>query len=250
MVSCQTESGEDQSQNNVYGNPPAEGFNLEASDEQAIQLADSVMEAMGGRKAWDDLQYVSWNFFGARDLLWDKKGNRVRIDFPSKKAVYLLDMDDMSGKVMMDSVEVTQPDSLNKYLEEAKSIWINDSYWLFMPFKLKDSGVTLRYAGKDTMQNGQEAEVVKLTFDGVGVTPDNMYKVYISPKDHLVYQWAYYRDAAQDSASAVWPWDNYQKYGELLLSADRSDKRGPGQVRIYQQVDDEAFSTFSKPSLE
>ena len=53
-------------------NPPAEGFNLEASDSIAIALADSVMQASGGRKAWDDTHYVSWNFFGFRTLLWDQ----------------------------------------------------------------------------------------------------------------------------------------------------------------------------------
>ena len=31
-------------------NPPAKGFNLEASDQKAITIADEVMEAMGGRK--------------------------------------------------------------------------------------------------------------------------------------------------------------------------------------------------------
>ena len=50
-------------------NPAAEGFNLEASDEKAIALADEVMEAMGGRKNWDATRYIRWNFFGRRTLL-------------------------------------------------------------------------------------------------------------------------------------------------------------------------------------
>lgn len=223
---------------------------MEASDQKAIQLADSVMVAMGGREAWDDLTAVSWSFFGARDLLWDKENGRVRIDFPAKKAIYLLDLEAMTGKVMMDSMEVTQADSLSKYLEEAKSIWINDSYWLFMPFKLKDSGVTLSYMGEDTMTTGEPAEVLKLTFENVGVTPDNMYKVYVNPEDNLVYEWAYYQSSSQDSASAVWPWDNYERYGDLLLSAGRSDGRGPANVRVYDEVDDRAFTSFDDPGLK
>lgn len=246
MGSCQS----DKSENDAPINPHAEGFNLEASDDRAIELADSVMVAMGGRKAWDDLRYVSWNFFGSRELIWDKQTNRVRIDFPARKAVYLLDIDDMKGKVMMDSVVLTNADSVQKYVEEGKSIWINDSYWLFMPFKLKDSGVTLKYMGEDTMLTGDKAEVIQLTFDSVGVTPNNMYRVYISPEDNLVYQWAYYRNSQQDSASALWPWDNYAKHGNLLISADRSDKRGPGNVKVYEEMDDKVFTDFADPDLK
>ncbi|MEJ2086172.1 MAG: hypothetical protein P8Y44_10915, partial [Acidobacteriota bacterium] len=47
-------------------NPPAPGFNAEASDDEAIVIADQVMEALGGRKAWDDTRYLTWNFFGRR----------------------------------------------------------------------------------------------------------------------------------------------------------------------------------------
>mgnify|MGYP000169795304 CR=1 FL=1 len=34
-------------------------------------------------------------------VLWDKQEGRVRIDFPSKNAIYLLDYDDMSGRVRL-----------------------------------------------------------------------------------------------------------------------------------------------------
>lgn len=248
MFSCSQPVQEDQEKTGL--NPAAEGFNREASDPKAIALADSVMEAMGGREAWDDMRYVSWNFFGARDLLWDKHTGRVRIDFSDGSRTYLVDIDDLTGKAWEDSVEITNPDTLSDRMTAARNIWINDSYWLFMPFKLKDSGVTLNYAGTDTMVNGDPAEVLKLTFNEVGVTPDNMYKVYISPEDNLVYQWAYYNKASQDSASAVWPWDNYKKYGGLMLSANRSDNRGPKDVKVYDQVDDKAFTSFDDPQLD
>ncbi len=245
---CSPGSGTEQEA--PYGNPAAPGFNAEASDEKAVQIADSVMEAMGGRKAWDDMRFVAWNFFGARELLWDKDSGRVRIDIPSRNAIYLVDIDDLSGKAWEDSVEITNPDTLRERLTMARNIWINDSYWLFMPFKLKDSGVTLTYEGQDTMMNGKPAEVLSLTFNEVGVTPENKYKVYVDPEDHLVYQWAYYKDASQDSASAIWPWDNYERHGGLLLSADRSDNRGPKNVRVYDSVPDEAFTSFEPPQLQ
>lgn len=231
-------------------NPAAEGFNSEASDEKAIALADSVMKAMGGRKAYDDLRYISWNFFGVRDLIWDKHTGRVRIDVPSKNTTYLVNVHSMEGKAFVDSAEITNPDSLKVYLQKAKSIWINDSYWLVMPFKLKDTGVTLNYSRVDTTMSGTVADVVALTFEGVGDTPDNKYEVYIDQADHLVKQWAYFEDAAQAEPSAVWPWDNYTSYKGVLLSADRSDAKGPRNVKVYNELPDEVFTSFNRPELK
>lgn len=230
-------------------NPPAEGFNTSGSDPEAVAIADSVMAAMGGRKAWDELHYVKWNFFGHRDLIWDKQTGDVRIDVPEKNTTYLVNVNTMKGKVMMEGHEITDPDSLQNSLNEAKSIWINDSYWLFMPFKLKDSGVTLSYMGQDTMRDGANAEVLKLTFDKVGVTPNNKYMIYVDPEDHLVKQWAYFRDAAQDSASAIWPFDNYRQYDGLMLSANRSDNGGPRDVKVFDQMDQSVFTEFEPDTM-
>jgi hypothetical protein len=44
-------------------NPAAEGFNESGSDAKAMAIADEVMQAMGGRKAWDKTRYLSWKFF-------------------------------------------------------------------------------------------------------------------------------------------------------------------------------------------
>lgn len=235
LAGCDQFSGEE--------NPPAEGFNAEASDPQAIALADSVMQAMGGRDAWDDTRFLRWNFFGSRTLLWDKEKRRVRIEIPNEFSVYLIDLEDNTGRIMQLGEEVTQPDSVAKYVEKGKQIWVNDSYWLFMPFKLKDSGVTLKYAGKDTMQDGKEAEVVQLTFEEVGFTPENKYQVFIDPQDHLVKQWAFYRQASADSPDFITPWTGYQPYGNILLAGDRGEN-DITDIAVYEEVPEEAFSSF------
>ena len=38
-------------------NPPADGFDLENSDEAAMDIADEVMKAMGGRANWDQTRF-------------------------------------------------------------------------------------------------------------------------------------------------------------------------------------------------
>jgi len=225
-------------------NPPAEGFDLEHSDPAAIELADSVMNAMGGRKAWDETRFISWNFFGRRDLVWDKQEGRVRIHSLPDSIIYLVNVNTMEGRVQVKGAEIKEPDSLKRMLEKAKSIWINDSYWLVMPFKLKDSGVTLKYLGEDTTTTGVPANVLQLTFSNVGDTPENKYMIYVDVKDNLVKQWAYYQKASQDSATYVWPFDNYKKYGNILLSANRSDGKGPMNAVVSEKIEDSVFTDF------
>jgi len=225
-------------------NPPAPGFDLAHSDPAAVELADSIMAAMGGRKNWDKTRFISWDFFGRRNLVWDKTEGKVRIESKPDSTIYLVNINTLDGRVQIKGQELTQPDSLQKMLERAKSIWINDSYWLVMPFKLKDTGVTLKYLGEDTTATGLKSNVIELTFKNVGVTPENKYRVYVDLKDNLVKQWAYYKDASQDSASHVRPWDNYKKYGNILLSADRSDNKGPGNVRVDEKLPDAIFTEF------
>lgn len=228
----------------VGNNPPAEGFNLVGSDPAAIELADSIVLAMGGRKNWDNTRYISWNFFGRRNLVWDKHGQRVRIESLPDSVIYLVDLKTMEGKVKVKGQELVEPDSLKKMLGRAKSIWINDSYWLVMPFKLKDSGVTLKYLGEDTLAGNQRYNVLQLNFENVGDTPQNKYKLYVDIREKLVRYWSYYAKDDQDSASFTRPWDNYQKYGSILLSADRSDGGGPKNVKVDEELPDEVFTKF------
>jgi hypothetical protein len=225
-------------------NPPAEGFDLSNSDPAAVELADSIMAAMGGRANWDKTRFISWNFFGVRDLVWDKQSGKVRIEDLKDSITYLADLNTGEGRVMVKGQELTLPDSLKKMLDKAKSMWINDSYWLLMPFKLKDSGLTLKYMGEDTLQTGSKCNVLQLTFKGVGNTPHNKYLVYVDMSDNLVKQWSYYNQASQDSANFTRPWDNYQKYGNILLSADRSDGGGPKNVKVDDTLPETLFKEF------
>ena len=167
-------------------NPAADGFNLEGSDERAIEIADAVMEAMGGRTAYDNTRYLKWNFFGSRKHIWDKETGDVIIEGIRDTFFTKMNIHTMEGEVNYRGVDLTVSDSLEMYLEKGKSAWINDAYWLVMPYKLKDSGVTLKHLGEDTIAGGQAADVLSLTFKNVGDTPQNKYHVYIDRTDNLI----------------------------------------------------------------
>lgn len=242
LAACQTESnttGENTPAAN--SNPAAEGFNAAASDERAIEIADSVMLAMGGRHSWDTTRYLHWNFFGARTLLWDKTEGLVKITLLKDSTQMRVNLNTGEGEVYSGGAPVTNDTALKEGLQQAKSIWINDAYWLFMPFKLKDSGVTLKYLKSDTTQSGQAADLLQLTFESVGDTPQNKYHVWVGKNDRLVRQWAYFATAADEHPKFVLPWDNYQTYGDIMLSGDRGERQIT-DIKVMQEVPRAAFA--------
>ena len=238
IISCNNQKGATEE------NPPSEGFNAQDSDAKAIEIADAVMRAQGGRAAWDNTRHFAWNFFDRRDLVWDKKTGNVRIEIPGDTSVFLINIFTMEGKVVRHGKEITEPKQLADELMEARKIWINDSYWLVMPFKLKDSGVTLKYLREEATQQGESSEVLQLTFKSVGVTPNNKYEVWVDKSDELIKQWAFFRTADLDTPNFVRPWDNYKEFGSIKLSSDRSDDGGPKRVRIFDELPEEVYTSF------
>ncbi len=205
----------------VYGNSAAKGFNETDSDPKAIAIADEVMEAMGGRQAWDETRYLMWNFFGSRRHIWDKSNGDLVIQGIQDTFDILMNLEAITGTVNYRGVTLTEQDSLKKYLDKGKSMWINDAYWVFMPYKLKDSGVTLKYVHKDTTTNGRSADVLSLTFDQVGDTPNNMYHVYVDDSTRLVSQWDFYNSTKDTVARFTTPWTDYTQFDRVLLSNSR-----------------------------
>ncbi len=229
-------------------NPPAEGFDLAGSDAEAIAIADRVMARMGGRDAWDATRYLRWRFFGRRLHVWDKHTGRIRIEGvgreDQKPYVILMNLHSREGRAWRDGQEITDPAELAKMLDSGVSAWINDSYWLVMPYKLKDTGVTLKHVGPGAMADGRSAEVLELTFEDVGDTPENKYRVYVADDTGLVEQWDFYRDAADEEPAFTTPWHDWQPHGAILLSDNRGEN-GHTEVAVFGELPD---SVFDDPS--
>lgn len=221
-------------------NPAAEGFDTAGSDVKAIEIADQVMAAMGGRKNWDKTRFITWNFFGSRKHIWDKWTGTARIEGLKDKSVSIININKETGIIYRNGNIVTQPDSVKKYIKIAKGQWINDSYWLLMPFKLKDSGVTLKYLGEDTTQNNKAAHLLGLSFKEVGNTPQNKYQIWVTKSDNLVKQWSYYAKADLDKPNFTLPWVNYQPHGKILISGDRGERKLT-DIQVLKKVNKQIF---------
>ena len=221
-------------------NPAAPGFNAADSDPKAIALADEVMAAMGGRANWDATRYITWRFFGFRLHVWDKWTGDIR--FEQGDLTVLMNIHSKEGRAFVAGAEISDPDTLAAKLDHGYRAWINDSYWLVMPYKLKDSGVTLRYRGLEATEDGRPAEVLELTFKDVGVTPQNKYAVWIDQESRLVTQWAFYREATDAEPGFTGPWTNWQRHGSILLSDGRGERQHT-DVAVLDKLSRKAFTS-------
>lgn len=215
-------------------NPPCAGFDLAHSDPRAIAIADSVMEAMGGRAAWDATRCVQWKFGNKRTLCWDRFTNDFRLDEGGR--VVLMNLQNGEGRVFEGGTElVRDADKRREQLDRAHKIWINDSYWLFAPYKLKDSGVTLTWRREDELEDGRAADVLRLEFEGVGVTPDNAYDVWVARDTRLVEKWCFYKWRADSQPAMTTPWSDWRRYGKIMLASDHGSGPATNEIVVYDE---------------
>ena len=91
-----------------------------------------------------------------------------------------------------------------------------------MPYKLRDPGVNLSYAGEETI-DGKTYDKLALSFGKVGLTPGDRYWVYINRDTGLMDRWAYIlQDMPKEGPPTVWKWEGWQKYGNIMLAPHRT----------------------------
>ena len=184
---------------------------------KAANLALRVLDSMGGEKAWQESRYISWEFIGIRRWLWDKYTGDVRFNSYEDNLTVLMNLESEEGKAFYDKEQLNDPDSLNKILDLTRKAWVNDSYWLVMPFKLLEPGVVLSYLNEKNDMAGNLCDVIEMHFDSVGYTPQNKYDIYIDKETSLVSQWTFYPHYDSTALFST-PWQDYKKYGDIYLT--------------------------------
>src|SRR5262245_34814479 len=227
------------------------------SDPKAAAVADRVLEALGGADAWNNTHYLRFDFAVDREgktlvrraHTWDKWTGRYRLEATTKEGdpyVVLLNVNTRDGDAWLKGRKL-EGDEEKKYLEQAYGIWVNDTYWLLMPYKMKDPGVTLAMAG-EAKKDGDTWDKVRLTFDDVGLTPKDKYWAYLNRKTGLVDRWDYVLKG-EDKPPTSFTWKNWQKHGKVMLADDRVNMSD--STRIYFPVLETPAtveeSVFTKP---
>jgi len=217
-------------------------FASAGSDPKAVAIADEVMEACGGLENWNKTRYVTWRCLGKRLNVWDKWTGDIRVE--SIISIILTNLNTKKGRAWKTGSEITGPDELQRALEYGYEAWMNDSYWLFMPFKLRDPGVILKYLGEGEIE-GSPVDIISVTFKDAGATPQNKYHVYVDKETRLVVWWEFYMDASDEHPRFRTPWKNYQKYGNIWLSDDRGSKKHT-ELAVFDELPSSVFESFER----
>lgn len=214
------------------------------ADAKAVALADKVIKNMGGVKNWNNTRYIAWRW---RDQyhIWDKYENKFR--YEKDTLVVISDLNTKQGTVYSKGKVLTNEAQRQKILSDQYAVWANNSYWLLMPFKLRDNGVTLQYKGEGKTQAGEDADLMELTFQNVGVTPNNRYLLAVDKKSGLITEWSYFKNAADEKPGFTRPWTNYQTYGKIKISSGRGtngdNKLDMSSISVSQNLNNDLFNS-------
>ena len=111
-----------------------------------------------------------------------------------------------------------------KRLENAYGRFINDTYWLLAPWKIFDPGVHLTYDGEKPCPGGGTCDVLKLSFENVGLTPKDMYWLWVTRDGRHMVQWQYVLGGASEPPTTV-AWKDWQNDGRHAAVARQADVR-------------------------
>ena len=224
-------------------------------DAKADEIAHTMMNAMGGEKAWYAAHFVRFDFkvnvggkmVEDRSHLWDKMTGRYRLEDKTKDGklrVVLFNINDRKGETYVDGKKVEGAAGA-KAVKDAYEAFINDMYWLAMPWKWLDKGVTLQYLGPQERE-AKKYEVVELSFQSVGLTPGDKYRAFIAPDTKIMTHWEYTLQGGQNGA---WDWQ-YAKHGNVMLASNHTNTEGAsinmGNVALFDKVDDTFFTDPAK----
>ncbi|RDC61620.1 hypothetical protein [Adhaeribacter pallidiroseus] len=212
-----------------------------ASDERAIVLADKVIKNMGGIKNWNNTRFIAWSWLGQYHI-WDKYENKFR--YEKDTLVVISDLNTKKGTVYSKGKVLPDTAKSREILNKQYAVWANNSYWLLMPFKLRDKGVTLKYTGEGKTQTGAAVDLIELTFKEVGVTPNNRYVLGIDKNAGLVTEWSFFRNATDEKPAFTRPWTEYKKYGKIKIASSRGDEKMRMQdIVVSQNVNSDLFNS-------
>jgi hypothetical protein len=228
---------------------------------EAVALAHRSMAAMGGEERWRAARLLRFDFTVVRDgqpgalysHWWDRQSGAYRLEGTDREGVsyrVLFDVDDRTGRAWRGGGELAG-EELARMLETAYGRFINDTYWLLMPWKWLDPGVRLGYEGRREI-DGVGYETVSLAFeDGVGLTSHDRYWVLVAPDSGRVARWEYVLQDEEgrpgQSPPTAWAWEEWKPTaaGIELATVRRRLGEGP-QVQIRFPV----AEAWSEPTPE
>jgi hypothetical protein len=226
-------------------------------DAKAEAVGRELIAAMGGPSAWEKARQFQFDFVVVKEgkpvarfsHAWDRYTGDYRLKGVDKAgapfAVYF-NVNTRDGVAFVNSLRA-EGEQKKKLLENAYGRFINDTYWLLAPWKIFDPGVSLTYDGEKPCPGGGTCDVLKLSFENVGLTPKDVYWFWVSRGPRRMVQWQYVLGGASEPPTTV-AWKDWQPMGGIMLSMDKPMTGEPVEIRFENvAVSDKRDDSLFKP---
>ncbi len=239
---------------------PTRAEDTSSTDAKAQEVADQLMTALGGQENWEKARYFRFDFVVEREgktastvkHLWDRYTGRYRVEGTTgEKESYVVLFEDINvkkGKAFR-SGKAVQGEEHQELIDRGYGRFINDTYWLLMPFKWNDPGVHLKYEGTATGDGGAVWDKVRLSFDdNVGLTPKDRYWAYINRKTGLMDRWEYILKGGEGPATGS-DWVQWKQFGGIVLAQERTFQGRPLRIlfhnlKVSATTDEKPFTSL------
>ncbi len=202
------------------------------ADPEAARLFATVLDSIAPEEGWERTRYIEFDRISGstrRSHRWDRfEGDywvRGPVDDGELTALFNVNSPTEGQRVWLDGEEVVDEAQSESLVTQAHRWFINDTYWLVFPFKWDDPGVTVRYVG-EREEWGETWEVVELTFEEVGLTPQNRYLAFVDPETGMFELWQYYAAADDEEPRFTNRWTDWRRFGPIVLSMQREMEDG------------------------
>ncbi len=204
-----------------------------------VAMAQRLEDTMGGA-AFATARVLHFTWGVERDgqqvvaykHTWDRRSGDYRISGVDRESgepwLALFNINSREGRVWLGDEEVAD-EALPDQLERAYGRFINDTYWLLMPWKWRDPGVTLTSVGTEEV-DGAQCDVVELSFGDVGLTSNDRYRGYVARDSGQMVRWSYVlqdeEGAPGTGEATVWNWAGWVEVEPGVWFSERKERLG------------------------
>jgi hypothetical protein len=197
-------------------------------DAGALDLAAQVERALGG-PALARAGSLAFTFAVVADgresaafrHAWDRRTDRYAVEGPGEhgRTRVVFDLRSRDGRAWVDGAP-QEGERLRAALDWAYRRFINDTYWLLVPFKLRDPGVRLALQG-ERREGGRTFDLLGLSFDRVGLTPGDRYTLWVDRATRRIDRWEMLLEGREPPPSVA-AWEGWVQVGGVWFSTRRT----------------------------
>lgn len=181
--------------------------------ETEITVAQKIANAHGFEN-WKNVAEVSFTFAGKRSWKWQPKTNDISLMTTNDTLNY--------NRKKLDSIS-----------QNADKGFINDKFWLLIPFQLVwDAGITISEPIKtEAPISKNKINTITITYSNVGgYTPGDAYDIYFGD-DYIIKEWGF-RRGNKPEAGLVNTFENYQDFNGIKIALEHKKAEGDWNLKF------------------